>query len=263
MTVTDSTALRGGTSLAPADDAGLVTMTLVEHLTELRRRAIISITAVALATVIAFFFYNQVLHFMAEPYRSSLRRHHLGFFGGRLVVSGPLEGFATRLKVSGYLGLAAALPVVLWELWRFVTPGLHRRERRYAVPFIAASLVLFAAGCAMAVAVWPKALDFLIGVGGHNVVPLYSPARYVSLYALACLAFGVTFQFPVLLVALELTGVVPSRKLRRWRRPAIVVIALVAAVATPSNDPFSFLAMAVPLYFFYEVSILIARLLKK
>jgi sec-independent protein translocase protein TatC len=257
MTVVDDTAP------AAANEPGLVRMTLVEHLTELRRRLLISIAAVTAATLLAFFFYNQVLHFMAQPYSSALRRHHIGILGGRLVVTGPLEGFTTRLKVSGYLGLAIALPVVLWELWRFVTPGLHRKEKRYAVPFIAASLVLFVAGCAMSIAVWPKALDFLIGVGGRNVVPLFSPAKYVSLYALACLAFGLTFQFPVLLVALELTRVLPSRKLRQWRRPAIVIIALVAAVATPSNDPFSFLAMALPLYFFYEVSILIGRILKK
>ena len=251
--------------LGPADtESGLARMTLMEHLAELRRRLIICVIAVAVGTLVAFFLYNHILHFITHPYRQSLRRHHIeGPGGGRLVVLGPLEGFTTRLKVSGYVGLAAALPVVLWEVWRFVTPGLHKQERRYAIPFIFASVVLFAMGCAVSILVWPKALDFLISISGSDVAPFFSPSRYVGLYVLACLAFGLTFEFPVLLVALELTGVLPSRKLRNWRRPAIVVIAVVAAVATPSNDPFSFLAMAVPLYVFYEVAILIGRILKK
>jgi sec-independent protein translocase protein TatC len=248
----------------PDKDTQLPRMTLMEHLTELRRRLVISVIAVAVCTVVAFFLYNHVLHFITHPYRAALRKHHIvGPGAGRLVVLGPLEGFTTRLRVSGYLGLAMALPVVLWEIWRFVTPGLHKNEKRYALPFIFASILLFAGGCAVSIAVWPKALDFLISVSGTDVAPFFSPSRYVGLYVLACLAFGLTFEFPVLLVALELTGVLPTRKLRDWRRPAIVVIAVVAAVVTPSNDPFSFLAMAVPLYFFYEISILIGRILKK
>lgn len=246
------------------DDSGLARMTLMEHLAELRRRVIVCVIAVAVGTVAAFFLYNHILHFIVHPYRQALHRHHIsGPGGGRLVVLAPLEGFTTRLKVSGYVGLALALPVVLWEVWRFVTPGLHKHERRYAIPFIIASVLLFAMGCTVSILVWPKALDFLITVSGSDVAPFFSPSRYVGLYVLACLAFGLTFEFPVLLVGLELTGVLPSKKLRAWRRPAIVVIAVVAAVATPSNDPFSFLAMGLPLYVFYELAIVIGRILKK
>jgi sec-independent protein translocase protein TatC len=148
-------------------------------------------------------------------------------------------------------------------MWRFVTPGLHRREKKYAIPFVLSSVLLFSLGCAVAVAIWPKALDFLIRVSGSDVAPLFSPSKYVNLYVLACAIFGLTFQFPIILIFLELSGVVPSKRLRKWRRPAIVLIAVIAAVVTPSNDPYSFGAMAVPMYLFYELSILIGRLLKK
>jgi sec-independent protein translocase protein TatC len=107
------------------------------------------------------------------------------------------------------------------------------------------------------------ALSFLIGVGGNNLTPLFSASKYLSLVMLMIIAFGVAFEFPILLVFLELAGVVTSARLRKWRRPAIVIIVTVAAVITPSQDPYSLFAMAVPMYLFYEASILIGRLLKK
>ena len=247
----------------PKDD-DLARMTLTEHLTELRRRLIICVIAVGLGTLIAFFLYNAVIHFISGPYRSFADRHPdkvLG--GGKLVVTGPLEGFSTRLKVSGYLGLFLASPIVLWELWRFITPGLHKNEKRYAIPFVLSAILLFSLGVLTAILVWPKALDFLIGVGGKDIATLFGPQKYVNLYVAACAIFGLVFLFPIVLVFLEIAGVVPSRKWRRWRRPAIVVIAIVAAVATPSNDPYSFVAMAVPLYVFYELSIIVGRILHK
>ncbi|HSS10040.1 MAG TPA: twin-arginine translocase subunit TatC, partial [Acidimicrobiales bacterium] len=110
---------------------------------------------------------------------------------------------------------------------------------------------------------WPKVLDFLIGIGGEDVAALYGPQKYVNLYVAAAAIFGLVFLFPIMLVFTEIAGVVPSRKWRKWRRPSIVAIAIVAAIATPSSDPYSFAAMAVPLYIFYELSIIIGRLLNK
>jgi sec-independent protein translocase protein TatC len=246
-----------------ADD-DLARMTLTEHLTELRRRLIICVIAVTLGTLVAFFLYNNVIHFIDQPYRSFASRHpDKVVAGGKLVVTGPLEGFSTRLRVSAYLGLFFASPVVLWELWRFITPGLHKNEKRYAIPFVLSAVLLFSLGVTTAILVWPKALDFLINVGGKDIGTLFGPQKYVNLYVAACAIFGVVFLFPIVLVFLELAGVLPSRKLRKWRRPAIVVIAIVAAVGTPSNDPYSFVAMAVPLYVFYEISIIVGRILKK
>jgi sec-independent protein translocase protein TatC len=245
-------------------DDDLARMTLAEHLTELRRRLIICVVAVTLGTVVAFFLYNNVIHFIDHAYRAFAAKHPDKVIGGgKLVVTGPLEGFSTRLRVSAYLGLFFASPVVMWELWRFITPGLHKNEKRYAIPFVLASVLLFSLGVTTAILVWPKALDFLIGIGGKDIATLFGPQKYVNLYVAACAIFGVVFLFPIVLVFLELAGVLPSRKLRKWRRPAIVVIAIVAAVATPSNDPYSFVAMAVPLYVFYELSIIVGRILKK
>jgi sec-independent protein translocase protein TatC len=239
-------------------------MTLYEHLAELRTRLIVSIVAVILTTVLAWFFYDTAIRFMTHPYCDFVRHHKSKSISGcNLVTNGPLEGFTTRLKVSAYGGIALAAPVLFWELWRFITPGLHKNEKRYVVPFVAAAVVLFAAGVTTAILVFPKALTWLIDVSGTGVVPLFSPARYFTLYVSMCLIFGAVFMYPLVVVFLEISGVVPSATWRRWRRPAIVVICLIAAVITPSSDPFSFLAMAVPMLLFYEGSIIVGRLLHK
>lgn len=238
-------------------------MTLVEHLGELRKRIIICIIAVVVGTLLGFFLYNPVLGFISHPYHQFALKHPNEAIGNKLVYFGPLEGFSTRLKVAAYLGIFFASPVLLWEIWRFITPGLHKHERRYAISFVASAIVLFSLGATVSVLVWPKALDFLITIGGGNTSVLFSPSKYVSLYVAAAAIFGVVFLFPVVLVALEVVGLVSSKKLRKIRRPAIVGIAFLACVATPSNDPYSFMAMAVPLYIFYELAIIVGRILKK
>ena len=240
------------------------TMTLVEHLSELRRRLLISVAAVVAGTILAWFFYDHIITFMVGPYRAFLN-HHPGknISLGNLVTTGPLEGFTTRIKVSSYLGIVVAAPVVLWQIWRFVNPALRKSERRYAGPFILSAVTLFGLGVTTAILVFPKAIDWMITVSGSGIVPLFSPNKYFGLYALCLVIFGAAFTYPVILVFLELTGVLSSAKLRKWRRYAIVAIFAIAAVITPSNDPFSFLAMAVPLLVFYEASILIGRLLKR
>jgi len=240
------------------------TMTLVEHLSELRKRLIIAILAIGAGAVVVWFLYNPIVHFMLTPYHSFVLHHpSKDITRGQLVATSPLEGFTTRLKVSIYGGVAIASPVVFWELWRFMAPGLYKNEKRYLVPFVAAAVMLFAGGVTTAILVFPKAIDWLINVSGTGVVPLFSPSRYFTLYVTMCLVFGAVFMYPLALVFLQLVGVVPSTTWRRWRRVAIVVLCGVAAVITPSSDPFSFMAMAVPMVLLYEASILVGRLLKK
>jgi sec-independent protein translocase protein TatC len=231
-------------------------MPLVAHLTELRRRLIVSVIALAVGAVIGFALYNHILNVLITPYREVTGKSQFVFFD-------PLEAFATRLKVAAWSGAFIASPVVLWQLWRFITPGLHKNEKRFAVPFIVASILLFLLGGVVAMITFKPALSFLIGVGGSNLTPLFSASKYLSLVMLMIVAFGVAFEFPILLVFLELAGVVSSAKLRKWRRPAIVIIVIAAAVITPSQDPYSLFAMAVPMYMFYEGSIVVGRLLKK
>lgn len=234
-------------------------MSLVEHLTELRRRLVISAIAVALGGVVAFILYNHILNFLIHPYCSVGHKHT----PCTLFIQDPLEGFATRLKVAGYVGLFLASPVVLFQMWRFVTPGLHPKEKKYAVPFVLSSIVLFIFGAVIAMLTFPQALHFLIAVGGPNLATIFSPSKYLNLILLMIVAFGVAFEFPVLLVFLELAGVLSTARLKKWRRPAIVIIFIIAAVITPSQDPYSLFAMAIPMCLFYEAAILIGRLLKK
>jgi len=249
-------------AVATRPDGDGARMTLFEHLAELRHRVVVSATALVVFSIAGWFLYDPVLHFMTEPYRAYYS-HHRGLISPDLVISSPLEGFMTRLKVSMYIGVGLASPVWLYQLWRFITPGLKKSEKRYAVPFVSSAVALFAMGVGVAVLVWPKALNWLIGASGKGVQPLFSPAGYVNLYLLVCLVFGAVFLYPTIVVALMVSGVVPSAKWRKWRRPAIVVLCAVAAVVTPSNDPFTFLGMAVPMLIFYELSIIVGRLLKK
>jgi sec-independent protein translocase protein TatC len=182
---------------------------------------------------------------------------HCGFY-----VTGPLDGLALRVKLAAYGGIFLASPVWLWEVWRFITPGLNPKEKRYAVPFVVASLSLFATGCLVAFVTFPHALKWLDSIGGPSLHEIFDPINYISLIVLLMVVFGITFQFPVLLVSLEVAGVLTARKLSSWRRWAIVLIVVVAGVITPSSDPFSMMALAIPLYIFYELSIVVGRIIQ-
>jgi sec-independent protein translocase protein TatC len=240
-------------------------MTLVEHLTELRQRLVVCIVFFVLAGIGTYFLYAPILSWLKDPYCTSLLQLHQIKVRAdcHLYINQPLQGFTTRLNVSAYGGIVFALPVILYELWRFVTPGLKANERRYALPFVTASLVLFAAGGAVAYFIYGKALNFLIGASGAGTRTIFSPNSYLSLLAALVLIFGVAFEFPVLLVGLELAGAITSQGLRSFRRWAILLITLFSAIITPSSDPFSMLALAVPLVIFYEIAILIGRVIGK
>ncbi len=232
-------------------------MTLAEHLTELRRRVLICAIAFVCTATISFLVYNTILAVLKHPY-CQVEPHHCGFY-----VTGPLDGLALRVKISAYGGLFLASPVLLWELWRFITPGLHSNEKRYAVPFIVASITLFAVGCLVAFETFPHALGWLSNIGGPSLTQILDPNKYLSLIVLLMTIFGLMFEFPVLLVSLELAGVLTPKQLSSFRRWAFVLIVVVAGVVTPSSDPFSMIALAVPLYLFYELSIVAGKLIRR
>ncbi len=233
-------------------------MTVVEHLAELRRRLIISIIAVVIAAVVCYIFALDIIGFFLDFYRDATDGQRNAF-----VFTGPLDAFVTRLKVATYGGIILAVPVWLWELWRFVTPGLNPKEKRYAVPFVLSSIVLFGIGAFVALLTLPQALDFLLGVGGQEIQPLLTADKYISLVSIMILAFGVAFEFPVLLVFLLIARVITTQQLSRFRRWAIVLIFVFAAVITPSQDPYSLFFMAVPMCLFYEASIMIGKALHR
>jgi len=240
-------------------------MSLAEHLGELRRRLVVSSLAVSAGGVVAFIFYGSVLAFFLRPYCAMVAAGHGSLAGSRcnLYVTSPLDGVSIRFKMAAYGGLMLALPVVLWQVWRFITPGLEKKERRYAVPFVFASMAVFALGALVAWVTFPHALRWLGDIGGPHLQALYNPTSYLSLIIALMLVFGITFEIPVVLVALEAAGVIRPEWLAARRRWAIVIITAFSAVATPSSDPFSMLALAVPLVVFYEVSILIGKLLRR
>ena len=232
-------------------------MTLVEHLTELRRRVIVSVIAFVVMATVAFLAYNWILALLKHPY-CEVAPTHCGFY-----VSGPLDGLALRIKIAAYGGLFLASPIWLWELWRFITPGLNPKEKRYAIPFVVATITLFTLGAAVAYLMFPHALKWLDSIGGPTLTQILDPNKYLSLIILLMVAFGIAFEFPVLLVSLEIAGVLTPQQLSSWRRWAIIGIVVLAGVITPSSDPFSMMAMAIPLYIFYEISIVIGRIVRR
>jgi sec-independent protein translocase protein TatC len=245
------TRLMNGRRQRPSPDA----MTLLQHLAELRRRLIVCVIAFVLGASIAAAFYQGMLNLLQHPLCRA-DPHNCSFY-----VQGPLDPLSLRIQMAAFGGLLIASPVILLQLWRFITPGLHRKEKRYAVPFVLVSVTLFFAGCALAYTVFPHALAFLRSVGGPSLHQILSPNQYLSLILLMMFLFGLTFEFPVILVGLELAGVVrPVQLLRAWRW-AIIGLTLVAAIFTPSADPLSMLVLAVPLIAFYFLSIAIGKLL--
>jgi sec-independent protein translocase protein TatC len=235
------------------DAAG--TMSVVDHLRELRDRIIWSLMAVAVGAVICFIFFGPIIHLMIAPYRDAT--------GKGLIFTQPLEAFMTRVKVAAYGGFVLASPVVFFHLWRFITPGLNPKEKKYAIPFVVSSVVLFVGGSLVAVVTFPKALNFLLGVGGKDLDPLLSAGSYLTLVFLMILAFGVSFEFPIVMMFLLLARIITTQQLRKIRKYAFLGIVVFAAVITPSQDPISLFAMAIPMYLLYEVSIVLGRLLKR
>jgi sec-independent protein translocase protein TatC len=233
-------------------------MSVVDHLTELRRRLIISGIAIVIGGIVCFVFSENIISFFVKYYRDATDGEKQ-----QLIFLGPLDAFATRLKIATYGGIVLAFPVWLYQLWRFITPGLNPNERKYAVPFVLTSIVLFALGGVVALITLPQALDFLLNIGGSDLTPELTADKYLGLISLMIVAFGLAFEFPVVLVFLLMAHVITTQQLRRWRRFAIVVIVAFAALITPSQDPYSLFAMAVPMYVFYEASIIIGRIMKR
>jgi sec-independent protein translocase protein TatC len=227
-------------------------MTVIEHLEELRRRLIISVVALLVMTVVAYLVYNPIIGWLLKPVLSKKVPV--------VYVPGIVTGFLIRVKVSMFVGFLLALPVILLQVWRFVTPGLERNEKKYAVPFILSSLGLFALGTFFAFLILPTGIRWLLTFAtGHGTAPLIFIDQYLSFLMFMVLAFGISFEFPLLLIFLAGVGILSSAKLRKYRRHAVLGAAVVAAVATPSQDPYSMIVMGVPLYILYEVSILVIR----
>lgn len=242
-------------------------MSLIDHLRELRHRLLICLWALLGGAVVGFFLYEPAMRLIQSPYCDFLRDHPdkapFEREGCSLIFLGAIDGFLITVKVIVFLALVAALPVLLYQLWAFIVPGLTDRERRWAIPFVALSLILFLLGGLAAYLTLPKALGFLLGVGGDFVSPLLTVDKYIGFVIFTILAFGLGFEFPILLISLTAAGVLTNETMRRYRRQVVLGLAIFAAVITPSADPISMLALLIPLYLFYEGAIIVSRLLKR
>ncbi|MGQ0662096.1 MAG: twin-arginine translocase subunit TatC [Pseudomonadota bacterium] len=240
-------------------------MPLLDHLVELRQRLIYSIVAFLICFLAAYFFSQAIFDFLTEP----LKKVFEGQAGRRMIFTAPTEAFFTYLKVAFFSAVFVSFPVVASQLWLFVAPGLYKQEKSAFLPFIAATPALFLLGAAfLYYLILPFALKFFTsfevpaGEGGMPIQLEAKMSEYLSLVMALILAFGVSFQLPVLLTLLAKVGILSAAALAAKRRYAIVGIVAFAGVVTPP-DVFSQVSLAVPLYLLYEVSILACRLIEK
>jgi sec-independent protein translocase protein TatC len=233
-------------------------MTIGQHLAELRRRLLWCITAIVLFGVLSFIEYNAILHVLTGPYCDLDLPT-----GCKLTAVGTLSGFSIRIKIAYYCGLLFSVPIIVWQVWRFVTPGLKSKERRYTLIFFVAASVFFCLGVGMAFFTFGHALQFLNAIGGSSVETLYTADSYIGLIILMMVVFGLTFEFPVVLVGLQFARVVTPTQLLKFWRYALILITIASAVLTPSGDPLSMMAMMIPLLVFYFLAILIGKLARR
>jgi sec-independent protein translocase protein TatC len=243
---------------------------LLDHLMELRNRLFVVSAAVVLGTMVCFAFAQQIYLFLVEPYRVAFSVvHHVPLSEAHvtLQMTSPLEGFYTNLKLALFAGVIVSFPVIAWQAYAFVAPGLYKKEKQAAAPFMIAAPIMFFLGCAFVYYVaMPYAMRFAlsttVATGAVQIALNAKVNEYFGLVTTLILAFGFVFQVPVVLSLLGFAGIVDSKMLQAGRRFAILGIAVFSAMVTPP-EPISMMIMAVPVYMLYEISIWIVWLIEK
>lgn len=242
-------------------------MPLADHLRELRNRLTKSLLAIMVFTVAAAFFYNEIIEFFTQPVLDSvgcdasfseLAMKGDGESCARITINGLIAPFTLALKVSLMAGVVLACPFWLYQLWAFLAPGLHREEKKYALSFVGAGFPLFLGGGFFAYLVLPTTAKVLIEFtpfGVDNLLPL---DELLDLVTRMVIVFGLSFELPLLLVMLNLGGVITGKRMLGWWRGMIMGITLFAAIATPSTDPLTMLALAVPIWVLYFTAVLVS-----
>ena len=251
--------------MTPETEANLPKQDFIRHLVELKRRLIISITAFGVATILCYFVASDIYAFLAQPLADAFANPE----HRRMIYTGLTEAFASYLKLAVFAGFFLSFPVIASQLYLFLAPGLYKNERRALIPYLVAAPTLFIGGAAFAYYfIFPAAWKFFLGFespGGVGGLPIQLETKvsdYLGIVMHLMIAFGLSFQLPVILVLMVKAGVLTLEQLRRGRRYAVVTIVVVAAFITPP-DIFSQIALSVPLYLLYEISILLCSNMKK
>ena len=232
-------------------------MPLIEHIRELRGRVIKSAIGLVLGAILGWIFFNPVWNVMKKPYERLPPKHCLG---GQctLVVHGIFDGFFIHLKVALIVGAVLSSPIWLYQLWAFIAPGLYARERRWTYAFISVAVPLFGVGAWLAYVTLDRGLRIFIGLAPGNTTVLVGITDYLGYATAMLLIFGLTFELPLIVVILNMAGVLTHARIRKSRRMLLFGIFVFAAVATPSQDPFTMLALAVPTVVLFEIAEIIA-----
>jgi sec-independent protein translocase protein TatC len=239
-------------------------MPLLDHLRELRQRLFVSVVAIVLASIVAGFFYDQLLALLQNPFEDSVRPlAEEADINAELTINTVSGPFTLLLKVSLVTGVVAASPIWLYQLWAFIVPGLHSSERRWSMVFGAVAGPLFITGVLIGYYVLPKGINILISFTPAEVSNLVELSGYLSFVLRMLLVFGVAFEIPLFVVLLNLAGVVSGRQLGEHRPWIIVGTFVFAAIATPSTDPISMLFLALPMTLLFFISEIIARLVDR
>jgi sec-independent protein translocase protein TatC len=248
-------------------------MSFFEHLGELRKKIVVSLIAVCVTFVISFNYSEYILKFLMFPLRYdlafSVKKMYVYFVpqdklqNTKLVFLAPAEGFWMNMKIALVAGLLLALPVIFQQLWSFISPGLHSKEKKYVVPFVFIATGLFLVGVAFCFfIVLPFAMSFLLTYKiGDFMMPMLSVGQYTDFCLKFLLAFGVVFELPIFIVFFTRIGLVTPQTLAKHRRYAILIAFIVAAILTPTPDVFNQTLMALPMIVLYEVGILASRIL--
>ncbi|HJQ43960.1 MAG TPA: twin-arginine translocase subunit TatC [Jatrophihabitantaceae bacterium] len=236
-------------------------MSVLDHLRELRRRLILAVLFILAGAVLGWILYDHTLEFLKHPYCSVPTKYRFQPAGTQkcvLTYPGVLDGFTARLQISVISGAVFTAPLWLYQIWAFITPGLRKNERRYTIIFIVASTLLFAAGMALAYVVLSKGLNVILHVATDQTQAILTVNKYIGFVTLMLITFGAAFELPLLVVMANFAGVLPASVLKRTQRIAVFLIFTFAAIATPTTDPFTMCAMAIPMVLLYEGAVLIA-----
>ena len=232
-------------------------MSLVEHIRELRSRVLKSLLAMVVGAVIAWIFYPHIWQFIKAPYcrlNPHLPDPALAHHGCTLYVTGLFDSLFMQFKISIAVGILIASPVWMYQLWAFIAPGLHARERRWAYFFGGSAVPLFATGGTVAYFAMSKGLRFLLHVVPSGVTPLITINTYLGYAMVMLLIFGLAFELPLAVMLLNVAGVLTHKRFRKWRRVIVFGVFAFAAIATPSPDPISMLLLAVPCVVLVELA---------